>query len=138
MCRIEDADGDGIWLQPLIERTAKKEHRCEDCGRTIAKGERYTYGLWKDDYLNTVKVCAHCVAAGRWLKVVCGGHLWPGVLEELKEHWDEEWELRSNGLAWLVSAGRSHWLRRGQLVPVELVSSWVDKALAKVPETARH
>lgn len=139
MCRIDFAD-DGVWLTPPGERTARKEHCCDDCGRTIDPFERSHYGVWKDGEgsggVFTVKMCAQCVTAGRWLRKVCSGHLWPGVLEELVEHWDEEWDLRSNGLRWLIVCGQARWQRRGRLVSPVLVAQWVDRALTKVPAGA--
>lgn len=139
MCRIDYA-GDGIWLKEPAERTAAKDHQCGDCGRTISKGERYYYGVWLDEGvdLTTVKMCAHCVAAGFWLTKVCGGHLWPGVIEELREHWDEEWDLRSHGLGRLVLIGEHKWERHGTLVPVVDVSRWAREAVDRVPASARH
>lgn len=151
MCAIDYAEGSGFWRDPLAEHVAAKDHRCSDCDRTIAKGETYTRGRWMETGEFTghydVKVCQHCVTAGRWLKVVCGGHLWPGVVQELHEHWDEEYQLRSAGLARLCVAtcktngiGRPRAWRRndGALIPVETVARWVDEALAKVPAEARH
>lgn len=118
MCRIDDAEG-GDWLTAPTVRKAAKEHRCDDCQRTIAVDERYYYATWKDDEFDpgiaTIKMCGQCVAAGRWLTKVCGGFMWPAVREELEEHWDEEWELRSNGLLWLITCGAAGWQRRGAL-----------------------
>lgn len=139
MCRIDYYDGDDLCLHPPTARRARKDHRCDDCGRGIVKGEQYTYGVWLiDGDLMTAKVCEHCVTAGKWLRVVCGGHLWPGVIEELVEHWDEEPDLRSHGLGRLVSVGRSRWHRKGQLIPVESVAKWAESGIARVPEAARH
>lgn len=137
MCRVDYADDDGMWLRPLEERTARKEHRCDDCRRTIAAKERYTYGVYlhEGDVL-TVKCCAHCVAAGKWLRVVCGGHLWPGVMEELREHWDEEWDLRTLGLGRLVVTGERKWQRNGRLVSTDDIAGWVWDALTHTPAKA--
>lgn len=142
MCRIDYAEGSGFWRQPLTERRANKDHTCGDCGRTIHRGERYTHGVWLETLEGpgyyTTKMCQQCVAAGRWLKKVCGGHFWPGVLEELEEHWEEEFELRSVGLGRLILLGKRRWQRDGQLIPVEHIRSWVDQALTRVPESSLH
>lgn len=42
--------------------TAKKEHKCGECGSTIKVGERYerVYGKWDGD-ISTFKTCSDCV-----------------------------------------------------------------------------
>ena len=44
-----------------IQRRAVKEHRCSECGRTIAVGETYEYvfGKW-DGVISTYKTCKDC------------------------------------------------------------------------------
>lgn len=140
MCRIDDYDGEGMWLRDLAQRTARKDHRCDDCGRTIAKGERYTYGVWLGEGdLCPVKACAHCVTAGHWLTRICGGHLWPGVVEELEEHWNEErWSLGSIALGELVVLARRRWQRQGALIDLERLSAITERAINRVPMEARH
>ena len=143
MCRIDYADSEGFWLRDPSPIRASKDHKCEDCGRPIEKGELYTYGVWKEyaekSRIFPVKVCAHCDLAGRWLRVVCGGHLWPGITEELVEHWDEEWELRSLGLGRLVVSLRRHWkYGDGRQIALSDVEAWVTDALAHVPEEAKR
>lgn len=140
MCRIEYADEDGRWLAAPAPRKARKRHTCGDCGRFISPGETYTTGTYLcDDYLDPIKMCEHCLAAGHWLNKVCGGHLWPGVVDELREHWHEEHDLRSVGLARLVISAKRHWLRRnGSLVPVEVVRSWAEAGVRRVPVEALH
>lgn len=43
--------------------TARKAHRCSDCGRTIRPGEQYRRGVGFDGTAWTWKDCAHCEAA---------------------------------------------------------------------------
>lgn len=56
---------DDFDYEPLTsgERTARKAHHCDECGRTIEPGETYRYWTVKDFYDNRVrtdKMCAHC------------------------------------------------------------------------------
>ena len=50
-------------------RTAKKQHKCEECGGPILAGEKYEYvsGLW-DGYFNVFKTCERCVDIRTWTK----------------------------------------------------------------------
>jgi hypothetical protein len=43
------------------ERTARKEHRCCECGKTITPGDAYTVaaGKW-EGYFDTFKTCERC------------------------------------------------------------------------------
>lgn len=147
MCRIEYADDyDSMWLRGGSRR-ANKTHECQDCTRTIAKGEDYHFAVFiNDGDLEQYKMCAHCAAAAKWLDAVCGGWLWNGVIEELREHWDEEHDLRSVGLGRLVACGERRWRSRrargatqpGELFPLEDVRRWCEEAIARVPEEALH
>jgi hypothetical protein len=53
------------YEQPSVFNTstpiARKEHRCTECGRRIAAGERYlyTWGIW-DGSAWTFKTCPRC------------------------------------------------------------------------------
>lgn len=133
---IEDADW-GTWLQEPHQVVARKPHGCHDCGRTIAAGETYHYGTWAgSEGLSVCKMCAHCVAAGLWLIAVCGGHLWPGVTEDLAMHWTEEPDYRSVGLGRLLVASRNRWRRNGELIPLDDVTRWARSGAARVPALA--
>lgn len=137
MCRVDYAE-DGFWLRQPSQVKAAKERACEDCGRVITIGEIYYYGVWKGERLDTVHACDHCARAGRWLTVVCGGHLWPGVVEELREHWDEEWELHTLGLGRLVLCGQRKWTHRdGRSVTLAEIDAWTTDALAHTPDEAK-
>lgn len=62
-CQIEDYDGEYVAMLSETTPTARKQHTCSECSRTIEKGEKYkreTY-VW-DDYLNTSKTCADCLS----------------------------------------------------------------------------
>lgn len=50
---------------------ARKEHRCEECGRKIAPGEKYDRhaGKWEGDFFTNV-ACAHCAVLRRMVNDV--------------------------------------------------------------------
>lgn len=59
---IDDYDADGEFLGSG-KRTARKEHRCLECRRTIEPGETYRYWTWAmDGTVDTSKMCGHCQA----------------------------------------------------------------------------
>lgn len=137
MCRVDYCDDEYTFVGSA-DPVARKEHRCDDCGRTIEPGERYHRATWASyGDLLTSKMCGHCKAASRWLTVVCSGFIWSQVIEELKEHWDEEFDLRSHGLGRLVAVGRRRWKRNGALVNVTDVERWVTSGLARVPAVSK-
>ena len=76
MCEEND-DGEYCTIWDDTYQAARKEHTCSDCGRAIQAGERYTYGnyLHREWGYMPTKMCVQCLAAGRWLDKVCGGHL---------------------------------------------------------------
>ena len=49
-------------------RTARKTHRCKECGRQIQPGEIYEHvrGIW-DGMPDTVRTCPHCLAIRDWV-----------------------------------------------------------------------
>jgi hypothetical protein len=55
MCITPDYDGETWGVGTIENRTARKIHRCSECGREIQPGERYEYvrGLYSD--------CSTCV-----------------------------------------------------------------------------
>lgn len=84
-----DYDGGCEFIQEKMVK-ARKEHRCCECHRTIQPGESYekTVGNWEGAF-SVFKTCAHCVAAREWIMDTCGGFMYCGLDEELKEHLDE-------------------------------------------------
>lgn len=131
MCMWDDA---GTWELSRTEwRKAAKEHRCGECRRTIAKGERYEYttGLY-DGHWDTEHTCEQCHQVTRWLVVACSGYLYQAVQEDLFEHiTGEEAYLRTAPLTrlgrWMASDWRD---RNGDLRPVEAVREVADRAIA--------
>lgn len=133
MCRVDDADG-GVWLTEPHEVKARKDHRCVECCRTIAKGETYEYAVaLHDDYFSSFHTCPQCKAAAWWLVRECRGYIGGEVIEEMAEHREEGYE----GLTWLIAAARRGWRRRCQLIPVATVQAWVDQSLALIPAEVR-
>lgn len=153
MCRVDSEESDFTEIILDKQICAPWKMRCDDCHRVIQVGEYYNLKIWGtywdlnekeewDDTPNqtsTSRTCAHCLAAGRWLDVVCGGHMWPGVVEELEEHWSIDPEYHSLGLGRILtyliaprmgSRRDKMWRRNGELVPVEKVQQWVIDALA--------
>ena len=116
MCMVDDSDG---LVTVLRESTpmARKEHRCDECGRGICVGERYLNEgiLWQGEK-NTHKTCAHCQQVRSWLLTECGGWVFSGLREDINEH-----ALEGYGFGVLrLSAGiRRKWKRKdGRLWPI--------------------
>lgn len=110
-------------------RRARKVWRCEECTRRIEPGETYErVGSLYDGSWSTYRTCAHCVAARRWLEVICGGYLSEGVLEDLAEH---RWEMGASfALLRLIVASSRRWRTRSDdLMPVEPVERWASEAI---------
>lgn len=118
MCAVEDAEpADFAAAQHF---TARKEHSCSECKRTIRKGERYLRAVFfssgvKRCYVS--KQCKHCQAATNWLHIQCGGFVYDEVLEELVEHWGDGYS--SVWLGRVIVNMRRGWTRKdGSLVDV--------------------
>lgn len=131
MCMWDD--GGEMWeLTRRETRRARKEHRCGECGRTIGKGETYEYltgliyGHW-----DTERTCEQCIAAARWLTVVCEGWLYQGVQQDLGEHVvGHESYLRTAPLTRLYRWMLADWRNRaGDLRPVEDVRAVASAAI---------
>lgn len=86
MCMFEGADGYNTFSSSSNPK-ARKQHRCNECRRTIEIGERYCYYAWlfEGDF-GVSKTCLHCQVAGEWLQQNCGGYLVGSVLEDIEEH----------------------------------------------------
>lgn len=46
MCMVDYAENDGVWMVMPHFIKARKDHRCENCHRVIAKGETYQYAKY--------------------------------------------------------------------------------------------
>jgi RNase P subunit RPR2 len=118
MCRVDYADE---YCQELdtATPTARKEHRCDECRRTISPGETYErFTGIQEGELVTSKTCAHCLRARQWLFRQCSGWVFSEVLEELEEHWQEEPDLRSRELARFIVGMRRQWQHKGERMAV--------------------
>lgn len=110
MCMIDDADPCDFEVSEYPR--ARKEHRCEECGRAIQPGERYRRTAQKfDGYVSAWKTCAHCEAAASYLVEHCNGYVVGGVREDLEEHWCERAPDRLF-LARAIVGIRRQWSRR--------------------------
>ena len=120
MCLIDDAEPCEFWNE--TRRTARKTHKCSDCGRKIRPGERYrTVATKWDGNFSMTKECAHCEAAGVWLIDRCGGYPIASVKEDLTNHWYEG-GVHEIQLARLIIGARRKWTRRdGTPVPLPQV-----------------
>jgi len=91
--------------------TARKEHRCDTCGRTIRVGEKYVKGAGFDDTAWTWKDCRHCRAMmdARWVEIVWDddGYDLDTIREwepqtvaalRVKAHWCRQWTRRDGSL----------------------------------------
>lgn len=86
MCMVDDADGQcSVWQES--HRIARKGHRCQECGRKIAVGERYWYiFIVYDGDGSGNKICAHCEIACDWLRANCGGFVMTMIADDIREH----------------------------------------------------
>jgi len=84
MCNL---DYDRADLYEKINRKARKEHICCECGRIIKKGESYSYvfGVWGKN-VSSYRTCSHCLIGQDWLWEQCGGFLHCNLEEEILEH----------------------------------------------------
>jgi hypothetical protein len=88
MCSIDYGERYAVYHQTCIR--ARKQHKCNECGRMIASGEPYrrTSGLL-DGSWTTNKVCQHCTIAANWLMDNCSGYLDRVVYEDINQHASE-------------------------------------------------
>jgi hypothetical protein len=88
MCRIDGAERVNIFQS--ADRKARKEHRCDECRRTILPGEVYHYEFGElEGDPETYRTCQHCLVAREWLLKNCEGWIYTQVMEEIWEHVEE-------------------------------------------------
>ena len=130
MCMIDGLDEPfKVWSQAT--RSARRPHRCIECGREIAPGERYEYSTGLLNSWDSFHTCEHCVAARIWLESVCHGFLYHAVQEDLEEHWTEHWRpIKNTYLGRLIVAMRNDWMYHGTRIPRERVERWAVRGAA--------
>ena len=120
MCMVEGCDEmASVWQEST--RKARKPHKCIECGREIAVGERYVY-LWAKgaDGPFTGKWCLQCDVAKEWLWKNCSGSILSAVREDIGQHVEEYQRM---DLARLYVGMRRRWRRfhkPGLLPPMPL------------------
>jgi hypothetical protein len=108
MCMIDGADYTWDFYTQKTP-TARKAHRCYECGRTIEAREVYDLLTAKGpEGIERYKTCAHCLVARNWLFAECGGYLAGGVGEDIDEHVSEGYGF---GVARLSVGMRRQWQR---------------------------
>ncbi len=111
MCMIDFAEDSDFYSETW--RKARKEHRCDECRRTIAVGERHKrHAMALDGSVSVYLHCLHCSAAASWLVKHCGGYLCAGVEDDLFEHWGEHYDGDRLFLGRAIVGMRKRWLRR--------------------------
>ena len=73
-------DYDPASVYEAVDRIARKQHRCYECGRPIWPGEAYekVFGIWYDEGPQTFKTCVRCLALREFVqsnvKCFCWAH----------------------------------------------------------------
>lgn len=80
----DDADPCEFWNKRMV--TARKKHKCSECGNTIAVGERHQVVAYKfEGTFGSDRWCDPCCeAAAEFDYHIFGGNLWM--------HFDNEWD----------------------------------------------
>lgn len=117
MCAVDYAEP---WTAHQTQtRRAAKEHVCSECGRTIRKGESYQWvrGMTSRPHNEwvTYRTCAHCLAAGEFMHVICGGAPMGCLLDEFQDHWRDGY--RSPQFRRMVDAMRAKWYNGQAPIP---------------------
>ena len=94
--------------------TARKAHKCGECGRAIARGEAYekVVGVW-DGCLDMYKTCRHCTDARQYVKahVPCAclahGNLREDMIETVRGYQSQAPGLLFGLYRFMVAAKRA-------------------------------
>lgn len=121
MCMIDDSDGSVKEISVTTPR-ARREHTCAECGRRIAVGESYERNVhvW-DEAMICHKTCEHCLVARQWLLDECGGWLFGGVGEDIRDHCVDGFKRPFSLYRIAVSMAWQWRTKSGRLLPVPTV-----------------
>lgn len=109
MCMVDMADGMSVVLHSS-HRKANKEHRCGECRRAIAPGEKYlNEGLLWEGEKSTHKTCRHCEVVRDWLVGECGGFIYGEIEEDIREH---AWEGYGIEVKMMAVGMERNWTRK--------------------------
>lgn len=89
-CSIDvDSDGERASCGSSYIRKARKEHKCDECRRTITKGEQYEVvtGRWSDRF-DRYKTCADCLSIR---KMFFSSWTIGSILDDIAYQIVEEW-----------------------------------------------
>lgn len=117
MCMYESCD-EMVNLLGEATHKARKQHRCAECRRSIEPGETYHVDRYIfEGKLTHHKTCAHCMVVRGWLQDECGGWVYTGVEEDIREH--AESGHYGFGVGRLAVGIRLNWRRKdGRLMPL--------------------
>ena len=128
MCMIDDSD-DRCTVISEANYTARKDHRCTECGRAICIGEAYRRETIVFEHArSTWKTCLHCQRVRDWLSVECGGWAFGEIEEDIHEHAESGYGMRVKMMAvgmdrkWQRKDGRLWPLPRAPQAPTSLPS----------------
>lgn len=116
MCMIDMADERVTVISERIGR-ARKQHKCDECSRRIEPGEQYLAEFYKSDgRTENHKTCSHCQVVRKWLNDECGGWIYGGVEEDIREH---SWEGHGIRVKMMAVGMERYWRRRdGRMWPI--------------------
>jgi hypothetical protein len=122
MCMIDDCDTGSFSTE--TGRRARKEHKCGECRRTIARGESYIRAAGYNDGFWTAKMCLHCNEAAVLLQRECSGYVYGSVEEDLEDHARYKRYPWSGEAARLLIGMRRHWRKftADALMPIPKVA----------------
>ena len=92
ICIDMDYDNDNVFFSERMV-TARKEHKCCECGAAIHCGQIFEYAKGKNDAFWTAKTCAECAEIRK--AMVCGTWVYGMLFEEIRASVFPEWKQSS-------------------------------------------